>query len=74
MNIGCSPLSGKIFAGKSRKAGNSCAKQWVGKKHDVTEEAINAVAQKMEQELEDGESSRTYTWEGFGTLRFKREW
>ncbi|EOT4348287.1 hypothetical protein ACNDZH_004520 [Escherichia coli] len=53
--IGASPLSGRIFQGTTEKG------MWVGKKEDVTEQAVKAVAehlmikdQKYAYETKDG--------------------
>ena len=40
--VGCSPLTGKIYAGNVLKNGT-----WRGQKHDVTETAPQAVAQHL---------------------------
>ena len=42
MNLGVSPLTNTIYAGKSKDCSNGL-KKWVGQKHDVTDEAIRAV-------------------------------
>ena len=42
MNLGVSLLTNTIYAGTSKDCGNGL-KKWVGKKHDVTDEAIKAV-------------------------------
>jgi len=47
MNIGISPITGTIFAGKSRKSKNGDYYEWVGKHTDVTNEAIRAVYEWM---------------------------
>ncbi len=39
--IGCSPITGKIFAGNVKGA------MWQGKKHDVTDMAVGAVAEHL---------------------------
>ena len=48
IRLGCSPITGTIFAGKLNKAGT----MWL-KKEDVTNEATNAVAEHL---LTKGES------------------
>lgn len=42
MDIGVSPITNTIYAGKSKDCGNGI-KAWIGKKEDVTDEAIKAV-------------------------------
>lgn len=42
--VGCSPLTSKIYAGKVLKNGT-----WAKNKHDVTDTAVNAVAQHLLQ-------------------------
>jgi len=43
MKVGCSPITGEIYAGNVTK------NMWSGKKHDVTNSAVNAVAQHLIQ-------------------------
>jgi hypothetical protein len=46
--LGCSPITNVIYAG------NVCKGMWQGKKHNVTEDAINSVAEyllKTKQEI-----------------------
>jgi len=40
--VGCSPISGAIYAGNVLKSG-----MWGAKKHDVTETAVGAVAEHL---------------------------
>lgn len=42
MNIGVSPMTNRIYAGKSKDLGNGI-RSWIGKKEDITNEAIRAV-------------------------------
>lgn len=42
--VGCSPLTDTIYAGRVTLAG-----LWSGKKHDVTDSAVDAVAQYLLQ-------------------------
>jgi hypothetical protein len=42
--IACSPLSGRIYAGRVSKAGNA----FVGMKRDVTSDVLRAVIEKAE--------------------------
>lgn len=46
ITVGLSPLTNTIFAGRSKpmKGGHPNARQFTGEKHDVTEQAIYAVA------------------------------
>jgi len=46
ITVGLSPLTNTIFAGRSQalKGGNPEARCFTGDKHDVTEQAIHAVA------------------------------
>ena len=43
-HIGVSPLTGRIFQGRTNKAGNA----FVGEKQDVTSEVLRAVIEKAE--------------------------
>ena len=71
MNIGVSPLTHTIFAGKSKLLPNGRGFQWVGKKEDVTEEAIRAVFEYMYYKAkETGIFEITYP--SCGTMRFER--
>jgi hypothetical protein len=54
LHVGCSPLTGTIFAGKILKDGRT----WAAGKEDVTIEALIAVAQHVEQFGEPVEISR----------------
>jgi hypothetical protein len=45
IHVGCSPLTGTIFAGRILKDGRT----WASGKEDVTIEALTAVAQHVEQ-------------------------
>ena len=47
MNLGVSPLTHTIYAGKSKPLKNGLGFMWVGKKTDVTDEAIKAVFEFM---------------------------
>ena len=42
MNIGVSPITNTIYAGRSKDNGDGI-KEWVGEKQDITDEAIRAV-------------------------------
>jgi len=42
MNLGVSPITNKLFVGKSKDCGNGI-REWTGKKYDVTDGAIRAV-------------------------------
>ena len=43
--VGCSPITDTIYAGKVSDKG-----MWVGKKHDVTQSAVGAVAELLLKE------------------------
>ena len=47
MNFGVSPLTYAIYIGKSKPLPNGRGLQWVGKRTDVTEGAIQAVFEHM---------------------------
>jgi len=47
MNIGVSPITHTIYAGKIKPLANGTGAHWVGKKEDVTDEAIRAVFEYM---------------------------
>lgn len=44
--VGCSPLTGKIFAGTVRENKDG-VEMWTSNKHEVTEDAVNAVVQRL---------------------------
>ncbi len=46
--VGCSPITGTIYAGTVRedKKGNIV---WTNNRHEVTEEAVDAVVQRLKQ-------------------------
>lgn len=50
LRIGCSPITGTIFAGRLNKKGNL----WVGKKTDVTTDVLHSVLKKV---IEFGEEN-----------------
>ena len=70
MNIGVSPLTHTIFAGKSKPLPNGKGFKWVGKKEDVTDEAIKAVFEYMYLK-----SQKTGYYEisieGYGVMKFE---
>ena len=72
MNIGVSPLTYTIYAGKSKPLKNGKGFQWVGKKTDVTDEAINAVFEYMYLKAKET-GYYEITIEGFGSMKFDRE-
>ena len=59
MNIGTSPLTNKIYAGKSKDIGNG-THQWVGAKYDITEDAIRAVFEWFMQNHKKNEPSAAF--------------
>lgn len=72
MNMGVSPLTNTIYAGNSKPLANGRGFQWVGKKHDVTEEAIKAVFEYMYLQAEK-EGRWGIFVEGYGLMEFRRE-
>ena len=74
MNIGVSPLTNRIYAGKSRqiKGGKEGQREWVGRKSDVTDEAVLAVFDHLHKK-----ASETGYFEisikGYGTMSFRKE-
>ena len=76
MNIGTSPLTGKIYAGRSKPLKNGKGFYWVGKKTDVTDEAIRAVYEWFIHSCEESdEESDGYeiSFPGVGTLTYLKE-
>lgn len=58
LTLGYSPLSGNIYAGKSKPVeGAPHTRQFTGGKIDVTEDALIMVAEKLRNE------NRTMSWE-----------
>ncbi len=45
-DIGVSPITGTIFAGRLNKAKTT----WVGEKHDITDIAVNCVAEYLHKQ------------------------
>jgi len=60
MNIGVSPLSNKIYAGKSIPLSNGKGYQWIGKKVDITDEAIKAVFEWFINNYRQNEPNEAY--------------
>jgi len=75
MNIGVSPLTNRIYAGKSRqiKGGKEGQREWVGRKIDVTDEALLAAVQFMYNKAEMPGGGSELTVKGYGTMTFRRE-
>jgi len=72
MNLGVSPLTNTIYAGKSKPLPNGKGFLWVGKKTDVTNEAVRAVFEWMYKQAEEtGAFEITFT--GFGTMTLVRK-
>lgn len=46
--VGCSPITSEIFVGKLNNEGN----KWIGEKENVTDSAVNSVAQHLLQKDE----------------------
>ena len=59
--IGLGPVTGRIYAGKAKLYENGSA-QWTGKKEDVTDIALNVVAEYLS---EKGEPDLAKAVEGF---------
>ena len=71
MNIGISPITGTIFAGKSRKSKNGDYYEWVGKHTDVTNEAIRAVYEwMMFNAKKDNSAEYSISYTGHGKLTY----
>lgn len=72
MDIGVSPLTCTIFAGKSKPLPNGKGRQWVGKKTDITDAAVRAVFEYMFYQAEmTGHFEISYP--ELGVMSFKRE-
>ena len=71
MNLGVSPLTSRIYAGKSKLLPNGKGFEWVGKKEDVTDEAIRAVFELMWLKAEKT-GAYQIAYPGFGTMTLKR--
>jgi len=73
MNLGVSPITNTIYAGRSKPSKfNSNVKEWVGKKTDVTEEAIKAVFQHMYNAAEET-GFYAIQIDGYGVMSFERK-
>jgi hypothetical protein len=56
--VGCSPITSDIYAGNVNDKG-----MWVGKKHNVTDTAVGAVAQhllQLNEEMKFGYKGKEY--------------
>ena len=66
INIGVSPLTNKIYAGKSRPMPNGKGHIWVGDKQDITDKAVAAVFEWfMAQAKETGHFDITFPKTGY---------
>lgn len=72
MNMGVSPITRKIYAGKSKSLLNGKGQQWVGQKRDVTDEAIKAVFEYMYLKAEKT-GFYEIGIEGYGVMAFARK-
>ena len=72
MNIGVSPITHTIYAGKSKPLKNGLGSYWVGKTEDVTDETIKAVFEYMYNKSEKTDYYQLLV-EGFGKMSFERE-
>ena len=70
MKLGTSPITGTIFCGKTKKNGKY--EEWIGKKEDLTDNAISCVAEHMNYLLKstEGDTRWEFTWKNFGKLSF----
>lgn len=59
MNLGVSPLTNTIYAGKSKDKVNGIS-EWIGKKEDVTDEAIKAVFEWFMNNFKENEPSEAF--------------
>jgi hypothetical protein len=60
MNLGVSSVWKRIYAGKSKPLENGRGFRWVGKKTDVTDEAIRAVFEWFMVNFEENEPNEVY--------------
>ena len=72
MNIGVSPITHTIYASKSKPLKNGKGRVWVGRKEDVTDEAIGAVFTHMFYKSEET-GYYEFKLDGYGTMSFSRE-
>jgi len=75
MNIGVSPLTNRIFAGKSRqlKGAPEGQREWVGPKTDVTDKVLMVAIQFMYNKAGEPGGGSEIALDGYGTLSFWRE-
>jgi hypothetical protein len=71
MHIGVSPLTNRIYVGKSKQL-PSGIHQWIGERHDVTEAAIKAVFEHLYNETEETGHCEIACG-GFGVIHFSRQ-
>ena len=72
MNLGVSPITNTIYAGKSKPLKNGKGFYWVGKKTDVTDEAIRAVFEYMYYKAKET-GYYEIAFEGAGKMSMVRE-
>ena len=66
--MGVSPITNTIYIGKLNKAET----MWVGKKEDVTDEAVKAVFEWFRGNSTEEKPIYQISFEGFGTLTYDR--
>lgn len=71
MDLGVSPLTHTIFAGKSKPLPSGKGFQWVGKKTDITDKAIKAVFEHMYMKAEET-GFFEISIDGYGSMTFER--
>lgn len=59
MNLGVSPITNTIYAGKSKDLGNGVS-EWIGKKEDITDEAIRAVFDWFMNNFKENEPNEAF--------------
>jgi nucleoid DNA-binding protein len=73
VNLEVSPLTNTIYAGKIKPLANGKGRQWVGKKQDVTDEAISVVFEHMYNAAKETGGVYTIEIAGFGELTMVRK-
>lgn len=53
LGIGCTPFTGRIFVGQSKKVNDKGTRMWTGNRTDVTEECVGAVIQHFRFKAEE---------------------
>ena len=72
IDIGVSPLTNTIFAGKSKLLKNGRGRTWIGDQVDVTDEVIRACFEYMYNKSKGTEGCKI-TIKGYGTMSFRQE-